>query len=30
MATIKYFEELEIWQLARVLNDEVYTIITNN
>ncbi len=27
MATIRYFEDLEIWQKARVLSQDIYTII---
>lgn len=28
MATIKHFEELEIWKMSRILCTEVYTIVT--
>ena len=28
MATIKHFEELEIWKMSRILCSEVYNIIT--
>jgi len=28
MATIKHFEDLEIWKMSRILCDEIYNIIT--
>ena len=30
MATITCFEDLEVWKLARVLNQDVYSLIKNN
>ncbi|GIM55435.1 four helix bundle protein [Capnocytophaga cynodegmi] len=30
MATIKRFEDLEIWQLARILSNDIYQIIKNS
>ncbi|ATA89880.1 four helix bundle protein [Capnocytophaga stomatis] len=30
MATIKKFEDLEIWQLARILSNDIYQIIENS
>ncbi|GIM49804.1 four helix bundle protein [Capnocytophaga stomatis] len=30
MATIKRFEDLEIWQLARTLSNDIYQIIENS
>ncbi|ATA93773.1 four helix bundle protein [Capnocytophaga canimorsus] len=30
MATIKRFEDLEIWQLARILSNDIYQIIENS
>lgn len=29
MATIKCFEDLEVWKLARIMNQEVYSLMTN-
>lgn len=30
MATIKYFEDLEIWQMAREISKEIYELTRNN